>query len=135
MLQKLRQRISLLNRTVRLTIAGWIVRKLGCTTVSSDMMLLIVKKLAELDSYLESSGEIQHRKLVYAQLVSRLREIGQGVEGAVRMGDPKMDLGQLIQVYQQARWISMSQNQRKKIQRAQAAQEIAKLPPNAPVMP
>lgn len=132
MLNKVRQWIALTGRKLRLRLAGRIVRPLGCTTVSSDMLLQVAKKMAELDSYLESSGEIQHRKHVYAQLTSRLREIGQSVEAAVRIGDPTMGLGQLVPVYQQARWLSMSMNQRKKLQRARAAQEIAQLPPRPP---
>src|SRR5579864_9001756 len=97
--QRFRQWIGLTGRKIRLRIAGWVVKPLGCTTVGGDLVLQAVKKLAELDSYIEKSSEIQHRKHAYGQLTTRLREINQMMEGAVRIGDPTMDSQQLIQVY------------------------------------
>ncbi len=125
MYRKFRQWLSLFGRKQRLTLAAWIIKPLGCTTVSGDLMLQAVKKMAELDSYIEKSGEIRRRTHAYQTLLSRQREIGQMLEGAVRIGDPTTAAQQLIQVYMQARWLSMSNSQRKKIQLAQAAQQIA----------
>ena len=133
MYKKFRQWLVLFGRKQRLRLAGRIVKGLGCTTVEGGLILQVAKKIAELDSYIEKSSEIQHRKHAYTRLIGQIREIGQMLEGAVRIGDPAMDSQQLIQVYMQARWNSMSQNQRRKIQKAQAAQEINKKlsPPQA----
>src|SRR5690348_12766107 len=125
MYKKFRQWWGLKSRAVRLRLAGWIVKPLGCTTVAGDLVLQAAQKLAQLDSYIEKSSEIQHRKHAYARLVGSIREINQMLEGAVRIGDPAMSSEQLIQVYMQARWNSMSKNQQKRYQKMQAAQQIS----------
>jgi len=123
---------AMVSRNARLKLANRIVRPLGATTVGGEVLLEAVKKLAELDSYIEKSGEIQHRKHVYAQLTSRLRVVGQIIEAAVRVGDPGTRAQQLVQTYMQTRWLSMGKNQQRKYQKAAAAQAMTNLPARPP---
>ena len=132
MIAKIRQWITLKTRAARLYAANIIVRSLGCVTVSSDVLLQLVKKTAELASYIEKSGEIRKQVHAYSKLMSRVNEISSLTEAAVRIGDPNTKTDQLIQVYMTARWASMSRNQQRKYQRAQAAKEMAALPPKPP---
>ena len=131
-MQKFRQWWNLTMRGVRLRLAGWIVRPLGVTTASSDVLFQLVKKIAELESYIEKSGYVRTNSHAYHVLRTRVTEVSKMLEAAVRIGDPGTQAKQLIEVYMQARWLSMSRNQQKKYQMAQAAKAVTNLPRRTP---
>lgn len=119
---------AMLTRTVRLKAASWLLSPIGCVSVGGDVLLMSVQKLAELDSYIEKSGDVRTNTHAYEKLTSRVRQISQLIEIATRAGDPGTNAKQLIDVYGRARWMSMSKNQRAKYQQMQAAQAMTNLP-------
>lgn len=128
-MKRFRNWLAQLGRVIRLRIAGRLVRSLGCTTVSGDALLAAAKKMAELASFIEKSGEVRRTSHAYEKLQTRVMEATQLLEGAVKLGDPTMQGQALIQTFMQARWASMSRTQQRKYQRAAAARQIGSLPP------
>jgi len=112
------------QRNARLRVAGWIISSLGQTTADRTMLLQIGKQLAELESYIEKSGEIRHRTAAYGKLAQRVQQITGMLDSALRMGDPHQRSEQLQQIWTRARIASMSRNQQRKHQRAVQQQEM-----------
>lgn len=120
------------TRALRLKLASWLLSPIGCVSVGGDVLLMSAQKMAELESYIDKSGEVRHNTHAYEKLTRRVREVSQLIEIATRAGDPDTNAKQLIDVYHQARWMSMSHNQQLKYQQMQAAHAMTKLPPRPP---
>lgn len=122
----------MLTRVIRLKVASWLLSPMGCVSVAGDVLLMSVQKIAELESYMEKSGEIRHNTHAYEKLATRIRAVSQLIEIATRAGDPGANARQLVDAYNRARWMSLSRNQQRKYQQMQAAQAMTNLPLRPP---
>lgn len=122
----------MLTRAIRLKVASWLLSPIGCVSVGGDVLLMAAQKIAELESYIDKSGDVRHHTHAYEKLVRRVRDVSQFIEIATRAGDPGTNAQQLVEVYQRARWMGLSRNQQRKYQQMQAAQAMTNLPLRPP---